>query len=88
MSNALRTPRIALLLVLALSLPIAARADDASHRAKVQEMMSLLHTEKTVQLGAENIRKQVDEAAEKAAGPTPPLMQKRRSPTSRSRLSR
>jgi hypothetical protein len=61
--------RIALLLVLALPFPIAARADEASHRAKAQEMMSLLHTEKVIQQNADTLMQQVTEAADKAAGP-------------------
>jgi uncharacterized protein len=63
--------RIALLLVLALSLPFTARADEASHRAKAQEMMSLLHTDKNVQQVVDNISKEVAEAADKAIGPDP-----------------
>jgi uncharacterized protein len=69
MPNAARTPRIALLLVLVLCLPLAARADEASHRAKAQEMMNLLHTEKMVQLNADNMIKQIAAAGDKAAGP-------------------
>jgi hypothetical protein len=61
--------RIALLLVLALCLPVAARADEASHRAKAQEMMTLLHTDKLVQQNADAMIKQVAAAADKAAGP-------------------
>jgi hypothetical protein len=61
--------RIALLLVLALCLPVAARADEASHRAKAQEMITLLHTDKLVQQNADNMIKQVAAAADKAAGP-------------------
>jgi hypothetical protein len=69
MPTAARTPRIALLLALALSLPVAARADEASHRAKAQEMMSLLHTDKLVQQVADNLMKQITQAADKASGP-------------------
>jgi hypothetical protein len=60
--------RIALLLVLALCIPVAARADEASHRAKAEEMMSLLHTEKQVQQIEDNITKSVADAADKATG--------------------
>lgn len=61
--------RFALLLVLVLCLPLTARADEASHRAKAEEMMSLLHTERQVELAADAIMKQVAEAADKSAGP-------------------
>jgi hypothetical protein len=65
--------RVALLLVLALSLPLTARADEASHRAKAQQMMALLHTDKNVQQVVDNIGREVAEAADKAVGadPTP-----------------
>lgn len=61
--------RIAALLVLALSFPLAARADEASHRAKAQEMMALLHNEKVVQQVADNMMKQISDLADKTAGP-------------------
>jgi hypothetical protein len=63
--------RIAQLIVLALCLPVAARADEASHRAKAEEMVTLLQTEKQVRFNADNIMKQVSEAADSAAGPNP-----------------
>lgn len=63
--------RTALLIVLALCLPVAARADEASHRAKAQEMVNLLHTDKLVQMNADNMMKSVAAAADKAAGPDP-----------------
>lgn len=63
--------RIALLLVFVLSLPLAARADDASHRAKAQEMMTLLHTDQNVQAVVEKFMKEVSDAADKEAGPNP-----------------
>jgi hypothetical protein len=70
--------RIALLIVLALCFPVAARADEASHRAKAQEMMTLLHTDKMVQQNADNMMKQISAAADKAAGtdPTPDVKAK------------
>jgi hypothetical protein len=61
--------RLALLLVLALSFPLAAHADEASHRAKTQEMMKFLKTEHVVQQIDDNIRKQVTDAADKIVGP-------------------
>ncbi|MGA1981350.1 MAG: DUF2059 domain-containing protein [Acidobacteriaceae bacterium] len=63
--------RIALLLALALCLPLAARADEASHRAKAEEMMSLLHTERQVEQNADAIMKQVSDVADQAIGPNP-----------------
>lgn len=65
--------RLAILLVLAVSFPLAARADEASHRAKAQEMMTLLKTEHMVVQIAESIRKQVTDAATQVVGadPTP-----------------
>lgn len=56
-------------IVFALTLPSIARADDASHRAKAEEMISLMHTEKAIQQNADSIAKQVDDAADHAAGP-------------------
>jgi uncharacterized protein len=68
-----RAHRLTLLLVLALCAPLAARADEASHRAKAQEMMALLHTERMVQQISENIRKQIADAGQNVIGaePTP-----------------
>ncbi len=62
--------RLTLLLVFALTLPLAARADEASHRAKAQEMMTVLRTQKMVQSISDNIKKQIVEAANSVAGPT------------------
>jgi hypothetical protein len=58
-----------LLLVLALTLPLAAHADDASHRAKAQQLVELLGTQKAVQQNADNLVSQVKEVGEKASGP-------------------
>jgi hypothetical protein len=63
--------RLALLLVLTLTFPLAARADEASHRAKAQEMMTLLHTQRMVQGISDNIKKQIVDAAGNVTGPTP-----------------
>ena len=65
----LRPHRLALLLVLVLCLPIAARADDASRRAKAAQLVTLLHTERMVQQNSATIMKQVSDAADKAIGP-------------------
>jgi hypothetical protein len=67
----LRLNHLALLLTLVLCLPLAARADDASRHAKAAQMVTLLHTESMVQQASATILKQVSDAAEKAAGPTP-----------------
>lgn len=56
-------------LVFALTLPIAARADDASQRAKAEQLVSIQHTQKTVEQIAENITTQIDQVADRAAGP-------------------
>ena len=61
--------RCALFLVLALCLPLAARADDATHRAKAQEMIILLHTDRTVKQISANFMKQLSTAGEKLIGP-------------------
>src|ERR1019366_255298 len=61
--------RSALVLVLALCLPIAARADEASHRAKAQEMIVLLHTDRMVKQVSANFMKQLSTAGEKLIGP-------------------
>ena len=68
MPNRTFVQRLALLLVLASTLPLAARADDASHRAKAQEMMTLLKTEHMVVQIADNIRKQVGDAGAQLVG--------------------
>jgi hypothetical protein len=65
----LRPHRLALLLVLVLCLPIAARADDASRRAKAAQLVELLHTERMLQQNSATIMKQVSDAADKAIGP-------------------
>jgi hypothetical protein len=61
--------RSALVLVLALCLPIAARADEATHRAKAQEMIVLLHTDRMVKQVSANFMKQLSTAGEKLIGP-------------------
>src|SRR6185312_907620 len=55
-------------LVFALALPTIARADEASQRTKAEELMTLLNTQKVTQQIADTITKQVDEAADRAAG--------------------
>jgi uncharacterized protein len=50
--------RIALLLILALSLPLTARADDASRRDKAKELLILLHTDRLLQQMMESIKQQ------------------------------
>jgi hypothetical protein len=61
--------RLALLLMLVLCLPLAARADQASRRAKAAQLVELLRTERMVQQNSATILKQVSDAAEKVAGP-------------------
>jgi hypothetical protein len=73
MSNCLRLRHLSRLLILILCLPLAARADEASHRAKAAQMVELLHTERMVQQNTAAILKQVCDAAnqEMGANPTP-----------------
>jgi len=71
MSIRLRPHPLALLLTLALCLPLAARADEAPHRAKAAQLVALLHTERMVQRVSDSIMKQVSDAAESSLGPNP-----------------
>jgi uncharacterized protein len=71
MPIAFRTHRLALLLVLALTYPLATRADEASHRAKAKEVMTLLHTQRMVKQVSDNLTKQVTDAAESVASANP-----------------
>jgi len=61
----------AVLVALALCLPITARADDASKRAKAQELIGILHSEQSIHQLSANLMKQVSDAAEKMTGPNP-----------------
>ncbi len=65
--------RLSLLLVFALCLPLSARADDASHRAKTQELLTAMHTQDMVKRLTDNLKKQVTDLAQKeiARNPTP-----------------
>jgi len=79
MPTSLRLHRLALLLVLALCLPLAARAgqapaargSDASHRAKAAQLVTLLHSERTVQQSFDSIMQQVTTEAQNEVGPNP-----------------
>jgi hypothetical protein len=51
--------RIALLLVLAFTLPLTARADDASRRDKAKELLILMHTDRLLQQMMDGMMKQV-----------------------------
>jgi hypothetical protein len=55
-----------------LSCSVAARADEASHRAKAGELMVILHTQTVVQNISANLKKQVADAADKVAAAAPP----------------
>ena len=61
--------RIALTLLFALTFPIAAHADEASLRAKADELVTVNNTQKTADLVAQNIATQIDQVADRAAGP-------------------
>src|ERR1700679_1197159 len=64
--------RLALLLVLSLPFcSVSAHADDASHRAKAEEVMTLLHSERLVEQVSANLKKQVADAANKVIGASP-----------------
>lgn len=58
-------------LALALILPLAARADDASQHAKAQELVTILHSDRMVTQISSTILKQVSDAAQQAAGRNP-----------------
>jgi hypothetical protein len=51
--------RLSLLLVLVLCLPLTAHADEASRRAKAQEMVTLLHMDTLMQQMMDTVQKQV-----------------------------
>jgi hypothetical protein len=71
MPNCLRLPHLSQLLLLVLCLPLAARADDVSHRAKAAQMVELLHTERMVEQNTAAILKQVSDVAEQEMGANP-----------------
>ncbi len=60
--------RLVLLLTLLLCLPLSAHADDASKRAKVQEMFALLHMDKLIGQMMDGIMKQASSNAEQMFG--------------------
>jgi hypothetical protein len=64
--------RLGLVLVLSLCLPLAARADEASHRAKAEQLLAIVHTDRMVDQVSDSIKKQVSEAADHVAGPDAP----------------
>jgi len=59
-----------LAVALVLCLPLAARADDASHLAKAEQLLAILHTDRMVGQVSDNIKKQVSDAADHVAGPS------------------
>ena len=59
------------ILALALCIPMAARADDASKRAKAQELIGILHSERMMSQLSANLMKQVSDAAEQVTGSNP-----------------
>ena len=56
-------------LLFAFTVPLAAHADDASQRAKAEQLVNLNNTQKTVEQIAQNINAQIDQLADRAAGP-------------------
>jgi len=79
MPTRLSFSRLALLLALALCLPLVARADDASRQAKANQLVLMLHSDRMVQQALDGIIKQVSDAAQTVTGPSP-------SPQNKSRL--
>jgi hypothetical protein len=63
--------RLAAILLLAFTFSLTAHADDASHRAKAQEMMAILHSQQMVENIAEGLKKQFPEAANDIIGANP-----------------
>ena len=60
--------RLTLLLLLAVSLPISAHADDASRHAKAAEMVSLLHMDRVMGQMMDNMMKQTSAMTQQMAG--------------------
>lgn len=60
--------RSLVVLALALTLPLTARADDASKRAKAQELVGILHSDQMISQLSTNLMKQVTDAAQQIAG--------------------
>jgi RHS repeat-associated protein len=60
--------RIALLLLLTLSLPLTLRADDSSRRDKAKELLILLHTDRLLQQIMDGMKQQVGTMAKPTAG--------------------
>jgi hypothetical protein len=58
-------------LALALCIPFTAHADDASKRAKAEELIGILHSEKMVTQLSANLKKQVADAAQQVTGSSP-----------------
>jgi uncharacterized protein len=68
--------RLALVFAFLLCLPLAARADDASHRAKAKEMIEILHMERMVSSLMDNAMKQTTSVtAQRYGGQMPPDVQ-------------
>jgi uncharacterized protein len=63
--------RLALLLTVALSCSLAAHADEASHRAKANELMVILHTQGMVERISDNFKAKVADAADKISAAAP-----------------
>jgi len=63
--------RAALLIALALCLPLTAHADDVSLKAKAKELVTLLHTDRMVGQLSDSIKRRTLDAAQKAIGANP-----------------
>src|ERR1700733_3693031 len=60
--------RIALLFTLVLCLPLTAHADDASRRAKAQEMLTLLHMDRLMDQMMNDMMEQMNKATRQLGG--------------------
>ena len=60
--------RLVSLILLVLFVPLAARADDASKRAKVQDMLDLLHIDKTMAQVMEVVKRQTTSMTSQTMG--------------------
>jgi hypothetical protein len=59
------------LAIFALCIPLSARADDAAQHARAQELITLLHSERTLGQLSSNLEKQAHDAAAQMAGANP-----------------
>lgn len=68
--------RLAAVLVASLLLPLSARADDASKRAKAEQLVTMEHLEANINKASENLAEHMGEIADHLAGTNPTADQK------------